>query len=46
MTDSAQTEAPKEVTIEDASKQEMEKVLKIIRKSDYKISMLSLLLCS
>ena len=57
MTEPAQTKAPKEVTAEDTSKQEMEEVLKIIRKSDYKIveqlgqtpskiSMLSLLLCS
>ena len=37
MTEPAQTEAPKEVTIEDTSKQEMEEVLKIIRKTDYKI---------
>ena len=52
----AQTEAPKTITVE-ASKQEMEEILKIIKKSDYnvveqlgqtpsKISMLSLLLCS
>ena len=57
MTEPAQTGAPKEVTFKDTSKQEMEEVLKIIRKSDYKIveqlgqtpskiSMISLLLCS
>ena len=58
VTEPAQTEAPsKDVTIEDSSKQEIEEILKIIRKSDYniveqlgqtpsKISMLSLLLCS
>ena len=57
MTESAETGAPKEITAEDTSKQEMEEVLKIIQKSDYKIveqlgqtpskiSMLSLLLCS
>ena len=57
MNESAQTEALKEVSVEDTSKQEMEKVQKIIRKSYYKIakqlgqtpskiSMLSLLLCS
>ena len=57
MTELSQTEAPKEVTVEDPSKQEMEEILKIIRKSDYKIvkqlgqtstkiSILSLLLCS
>ena len=57
MTEYAQTEASKEVTVDDTSKQEMEEVLKIIRKSDYKIVeqlgqtpskifMLSLLLCS
>ena len=56
MTEPAQTEAPKEATFEDTSRQELEEVLKIIRKSDYKIveqlgktpskiSMLSLLLC-
>ena len=52
----ARTEAPKKITVE-ASRQEMEEILKIIKKSDYnvveqlgqtpsKISMLSLLLCS
>ncbi|XP_058741661.1 uncharacterized protein LOC131614049 [Vicia villosa] len=52
-----QTKAPVETTIEDSSKKEMERMLKIIRKSDYniverlghtssKISMLSLLMCS
>src|ERR1051325_2174076 len=52
----AQTEVPKEV-VEDTSKQEMEEILKIIKKSDYnvveqlgqtpsKISMFALLLCS
>ena len=57
MTEPAQTKAPKEVIVEDPSKQEMEEILKIIRKSDYKIveqlgqtpskiSMISLLLCS
>ena len=56
MIESAQTEAPKETTVKDASGQELEEVLKIICKSDYKIveqlgktpskiSMLSLLLC-
>ena len=50
-------EAPKETTVKDTSGQEMGEVLKIIRRSDYKIveqmgqtpsniSMLSLLLCS
>ena len=50
-------EGPKEVTVEDTSRQELEEVLKIIHKSDYKIveqlgqtpskiSILSLLLCS
>ena len=50
-------EAPKEVIVEDTSKQELEEVFKIICKKDYKIieqleqtlskiSMLSLLLCS
>ena len=48
---------PKEITIKDTSEQELEEVLKIIHRSDYKIieqpgqtpskiSMLSLLLCS
>ena len=57
MTELSQTEEPLEVTIEEPSKQEMEEILKIIRKSDYdiveqlgqtpsKIYMLSLLLCS
>ena len=57
MTEPAQMEAPVKTTVEDSFKQEMEEVLKIIRKSDYnvveqlghtpsKISMLSLLLCS
>ena len=57
MTEPSQKEAPKEFTSEDTSSQELEEVLKIIRKSDYKIveqlgqtpskiSMLSLLLCS
>ena len=58
MNEPSRTEAPtKDITIEDPSAQEMEKVLKIIKKSDYKIveqlrqtpskiSMLSLLLCS
>ena len=52
----AQMEAPKTINVE-ASKQEMEEILKIIKKSDFsvveqlgktpsKISMLSLLLCS
>ena len=56
VTHPAQTEVPKEVA-EDTSKQEMEEILKIIKKSDYnvveqlgqtpsKISMLALLLCS
>ena len=38
MTESARTEAPtKDITIEDPSTQEMEDILKIFRKSDYKI---------
>ena len=52
----ARTEAPRKIVME-ASKQEIEEILKIIKKSDYnvveqlgqtpsKISMLSLLLCS
>ena len=56
MTDSSRKEAPTK-DIEDPSSQEMEEILKIIWKSDYKImeqlrqtpskiSMLSLLLCS
>ena len=56
VTQPAQTEVPKEV-VEDTSKQEMEEILKIIKKGDYnvveqlgqtpsKISMLTLLLCS
>ena len=32
-----QTEAPKEVAVEDTSRKELEEILKIIRKSDYKI---------
>ena len=58
MTEPTRTEAPtKDITIEDPFTQEMEEILKIIRKSDYKIveqlgqtppkiSMLSLFLCS
>ena len=56
MIEISQIEAPKEATVKDTSGQELEKVLKITRKSDYKIveqlgqtpskiSMLSLLLC-
>ena len=56
MSEPAQTEAPKEA-IPEGSKQEMEEILNIIRKSDYnvveqlrktpsKISILALLLCS
>ena len=37
MIEPAQIEAPKEATIKDTSGQELEEVLKIIRKSDYKI---------
>ena len=58
MTEPARTEAPtKDIAVEDPSTQEIEEILKIIWKSDYKIveqlgqtpskiSMLSLLLCS
>ena len=57
MIEPAGTEAPKEATLKDTSGQELEEVLKIIRKSEYKIVeqlgqtpskiyMLSLLLCS
>ena len=57
ITEPTQTEAPKEVVAEDTSRKELEKVLKIIHKRDYKIvehlrqtpskiSILSLLLCS
>ena len=58
MTEPARTEAPtKDIAIEDQSSQEMEEILKIIRKSDYKIVeqlrqtpskiyVMSLLLCS
>ena len=38
MTEPARTEVPiKDITIEDPSTQEMEEILKIIKKSDYKI---------
>ena len=37
MEEPAQTEAPKEVIAEDTSRQELEEVLKIILRSDYKI---------
>ena len=57
MTEPSRREAPEEVTTDDTSRKELEEVLKIIRKSDYKIveqlrqttskiSMSSLLLCS
>ena len=57
MIELAWAEAPKEATVKDTSGKEMEEVLKIIHRSDYKIieqlgqtpfkiSMLSLLLCS